>query len=626
MFLHNMRVLWRRDPVLAMHVDAVEDEQRIPLEPTKSGAWTARVTTPTGPTYLHSRYDPEEEAGRFAASVNMEDKYCFVVNGMGLGYHLRTLYERLRGDAFIICCEPSLEMIATSLACLDLADMIDSGQLIIFTDADKARLHERLQPHSALLMMGTQFVPHPPSMRTAEEQHREIAKIITEFIAYTRMTMVTAVSNSRITCRNVAMNLATLATTPPIDLLRGRFASDPAVVISAGPSLVRNIGQLGALKGHAVLCAVQTVLKPLSRHGIKPDFVTSLDFHELSARFFEGTSDVSEVHLVAEPKAHWTVVDNFAGPISLLDNQWARLVAGEAIGPRGGLAAGATVAHLAFYLAAYMGCDPIIFVGQDLAFTGHVFYVPGVEAHLAWRSELNRFNSIEQREWERIARNRPILRRVAGNDGDELYTDDLLFTYLEQFEKDIAGVAARVINATEGGARIRGTEVMTLAEAARRFCTRRIDPDRFAYRERTKWRDVSRLDAMREALNRRIEELDGAIEVCDELLVLLEELKGLTGNPAQFNKRLIRVDELRARVREESRAYRIINGVTQLSELRRFTADRQLSAAATDEVERARRQIRRDEEFLGGVRKGAVEVKPMLTEALQRIVEAQEQA
>ena len=55
------------------------------------------------------------------------------------------------------------------------------------------------------------------------------------------------------------------------------------------------------------------------------------------------------------------------------------------------LPAGATVAHLAFYLAVYLGCDPIIFVGQDLAYTGHVFYVPGVEIHQAWQSELNRF-------------------------------------------------------------------------------------------------------------------------------------------------------------------------------------------------------------------------------------------
>jgi hypothetical protein len=131
--------------------------------------------------------------------------------------------------------------------------------------------------------------------------------------------------------------------------------------------------------------------------GIVPDFITTLDFHEMSRKFFEQVGDLSRTHLVAEPKAAWRVLDEYPGPMSLLDNAWARLILGEELGARGGLPAGATVAHLAFYLAVYLGCDPIVFVGQDLAFTGHVFYTPGVEIHRAWRSEINRFQSLEHK-------------------------------------------------------------------------------------------------------------------------------------------------------------------------------------------------------------------------------------
>jgi hypothetical protein len=368
------------------------------------------------------------------------------------------------------------------------------------------------------------------------------------------------------------------------------------------------------------LCAVQTAIKPLMMRGIVPDFITSLDFHEMSRRFFEGVGDLRGTHLVAEPKATWHVVDHYPGLVSLLDNSWARLVIGEELGARGGLKAGATVAHLAFYLAVYMGCDPIIFVGQDLAFTGHVFYVPGVEIHAAWRSELNRFNTIEQKEWDRIVRNRPILRRVRGVDGGELYTDELLFTYLEQFEKDIADVPRRVIDATEGGARIRSTEVMALHEVAERFCAREIDPRRFAYRETVTWRDPSRLEATRHQLERRIEELDDAVELCEELLALLNQLDGLTNDPPRFNERLIRVDELRTKVQQTSRAYRLVNSFSQLAELRRFSADRQISTEDVADAERAKRQITRDIEFITSVRDGAVQLKPILTKALKRVV------
>ncbi|UCE61631.1 MAG: motility associated factor glycosyltransferase family protein [Phycisphaerales bacterium] len=622
MFVHNMRALWRHDPRLALLVDAVPDDQRIPLEPTRTGTWTARMTTPDGKaTYLHSRHDPQAEAQRFAGAVPLEDKFCFVVSGLGLGYHVRALYERLKGDAMILCAEPSIPLIATALSCVDLADLIASERFVILADDDKTRVHERLKPYNALIMLGAEFVNHAPSMRIAPQAQAGITAVLTEFVTYTRMSLWTLMTNSRITCKNISMNLVNYVSTPPIDILRGRFVGNPAVVISAGPSLSRNIDQLGELKGRAVLCAVQTTLKPLMERGIIPDFVTSLDFHEMSRKFYDGVGNLDQVHLVAEPKATWHVIDDYPGPISLLDNSWARMVIGDELANRGGLAAGATVAHLAFYLAAYMGCDPIIFVGQDLAFTGHVFYVPGVEIHQAWRSEINRFNTMEQKEWDRIVRNRPILHRVEAATGGELYTDELLLTYLEQFEKDVAAIACKVINASEGGAKIRGTEAMPLSEAIEQHCREQIDPQRFAYRETTNWHDPARLEATQDQLQNRIDELDEVVEVCNELLELLEELKGLTDDPQRFNKRLIRVDELRAKIYQSSRAYQMVNAATQLAEFRRFSADRRIGADELEGAQRAERQISRDVEFVTGARDGAIDVKAMLTEAQQRVVE-----
>ncbi|RME40472.1 MAG: DUF115 domain-containing protein [Planctomycetota bacterium] len=623
LYLRNMRALWRVDPALAIRIDAVFDDQRLPLEPARRGGFTARLTAPDGqPIYLHSRYDPQAEARRFVEGVQIEEKFCFVVSGMGLGYHVRALLDRLRGDTLVLCVEPLVEVIASAFCCVDLSDALARRRLIILVDDDKARLHALLQPLNTLIMLGAEFVSHAPSQRVAGRRHAVITRAVAEFVTYTRMTLVTLLANARITCRNIAMNLVTYVQTPPIDLLKNRFAGDPAVIIAAGPSLARNIDRLAELKGRAVLCAVQTTLKPLLQRGIVPDFVTSLDFHEMSRTFFEGAGDLHDVHLVAEPKATWHVVDAYPGPISLLDNHWARLLLGNALAARDGLKAGATVAHLAFYLAVYMGCDPIIFVGQDLAYTGGVFYVPGVEIHQAWRSELNRFCTLEQKEWERIVRNRPILMRVPGNQGGELYTDELLFTYLEQFEKDIAEVSCRVVNATEGGARIRGTTSLTLEEATRRFCRHPIDPRRFAYRKETTWRDPSRLAPAAEELSARLAELDEAERVCDELLAMFEELKTLTDDPPRFNRRLVRVDELRAKVHQESRAYRLVNSFTQQAELRRFSADRRISTADLSDAERAKRQLERDTEFITGVRDGAKELKPILQESLQRIVEA----
>lgn len=646
-FVRNMRLLWRHDPELALQLDAIHDDERYPVIPTRSGHCTMQLVLddaagdsaagvalreqrqlPAAPavavsrpatTLLHSRVDPVAEAATWAEAVELEDKYCFVVSGFGLGYHLAALFSRLRGDAFILCLEPNLRVIATALAHVDLAAALDSGRLLILADADKGRMHRRLAPLGTLMMLGAQFLRHAPSVRVEPQGHAALHAAMQEFVTFTRTSLMTTVSNARITCKNVAMNLVHYVSTPPIDLLRDCFAGDPAIIISAGPSLSRIVDQLEGLKGRAVLCAVQTALRPLMNRGIVPDFVTSLDFHEISRKFFEGVGDLRHTHLVAEPKATWHVIDEYPGPISLLDNAWARLVIGDALGARGGLPAGATVAHLAFCLSVYLGCDPIIFVGQDLAYTGHVFYTPGVEIHRAWTSEINRFCSIEHKEWERIARNRPILRRVAGNESRTLYTDELLLTYLEQFEKDIAATSRRVINATQGGARIRGAEPMPLAQVVEQFCERPIDSRKFAYRESVQWRDASRLGPAGEQIDARVRELDEMTELCDELLVLLPELRELADDPARFNRKLLRIDELRTKVQHNARPYRIVNAATQLIELRRFSADRRIGAADAPDAERARHQIARDIEFITGVRDGVQQVKPILLDAVARL-------
>ncbi|MFQ5494397.1 MAG: hypothetical protein ACE5EX_03355, partial [Phycisphaerae bacterium] len=142
---------------------------------------------------------------------------------------------------------------------------------------------------------------------------------------------------------------------------------------------------------------------------------------------------------------------------------------------------------------------------------------------------------------------------------------------------------------------------------------------RFAYRTSTRWRDVSRVSPVAAEVRRRIAELQEAVELCGELLDLFDELDGMTHDVQRFNRRLVRVDELRTRIHQESRAYRLVNLYTQLAELRRFTADRRIHAADNDDAERAKRQIARDRDFITGVRDGAKDLRPILERALERL-------
>ncbi len=615
-YARNMAQLWQHDPVLAMAIDAIPDEQRPEVQETRSGEKTVAIASgDSRPVFLHSRYDPIKEAGQLVDAVVTDDQFCFVVGGFGLGYHILALDHAATTDAIIVVAEPNVALLAAAFATVDFSRVLRDGRLIILHTIDKVRLHDKLRPHTTLLMMGTRFVKHPPSQQLESEFHKTVRAMITDFVAYSRMTLMTLISNSRITCRNIANNIATYATTPSVDVLHDRYKGSPGIVVSAGPSLRKNIEFLKDAKGNAVISAVQTALRPMSKIGVMPDFATSLDFHEISRQYYQGIEGLEQVHLIAEPKATWHVLDNYPGPISILDNQFARLLIGETLAPHAELPAGATVAHLSFYLLRYMGCDPIIFVGQDLAYTANNFYVPGVETHRVWQSELNRFNTIESKEWERIVRNRPVLRKVAGNDGHELYTDELLFTYLEQFEKDIAETPATVINSTEGGANIGGTVSMSLPEALDKYATKRL-PE---YEDADPPRNWSILPRVLDEIANRVNDVQHLVDVCKKMDVELAKLQELTDDPKRFNQTMVRVDELRAQVNQAQRAYRIINAGSQLAELRRFSSDRRLNADETQGAERAKRQLARDREFVGEITRGGDAMIEILTEALKRV-------
>jgi len=276
------------------------------------------------------------------------------------------------------------------------------------------------------------------------------------------------------------------------------------------------------------------------------------------------------------------------------------------------------VAHLAFYLAVFMGCEPVILTGQDLGYTGHCYYTPGTAMHEMWRPELNRFCTMEMKEWERIARTRKILMKVKDIHGRDIYTDEQLFTYLQQFEGDFAAVPGRVIDATEGGVRKAGTQIMTLVEAARRCCREPIPPERFAYRDELNWDDRSRLSPAREELLKRLAETQRMTETCRRLTEVLKELTGLLDDPPAFNRRLKEVDRLRAEVRRQDHTYRMLSAVSQLAELQRYSADRRLELAGVEGKARAKGQLERDIRFVEAVIEGAKVLREILEESLAR--------
>ena len=489
-YLKNLAALWVVDPGLARIVEeetrpASGRAKRVVVTPAKSGEPTASVTTEDGRVVaLHSKYDPVAEARKLIDQVKVGNCVAFYLLGLGLGYHLEELFGRTGDEAVFFVFEPDIELIRVAMEQRDLSAIISSGRLHIFTRADKSELFNKLTPQAAMCSLGFEGVSHGPSLALHPEFFSEVQIWIAEFAAFARTSLNTLVINGRRTAENVTANLADYVSTPSINELKGSYAGKPAIIVSAGPSLRKNKHHLHEADGRAVFIAVQTILQPLIEMGIEPQFVTSLDYHDISTRYYDRLPGNLRTHLVAEPKASPKIFDLFPGPLTVLGNDYADRLLREfskELG-KGRLQSGATVAHLAYYLAEFLGCDPIIFVGQDLGFSDGLAYSPGTNIEDMWRPELNRFCTLEMKQWEFIARDRPILRRIPDFEDKPMYTEERLFTYLQQFERDFLLTKTRVIDATEGGAKKRGAIAMKLADAIREFCIAPLPEIRAAVR------------------------------------------------------------------------------------------------------------------------------------------------
>jgi len=612
----NLAALWTVDPALAEAIELQHPQPPYPVQMSKAGVPTVSVTTAAGRTVaLHSRYQPLEEARRLIEKIDVAGKLVFYVFGFGLGYHVEGLFQEAGEEALLFIFEPDPRLLRTAFECRDFAEMIASRRLHFFQRLEKGELLHRLIPHTALISVGAELIEHPPSMEVAGEFHRQMQVWIEEYASFGRTSLSTVVLNSRKTAQNVARNLAWYLATAPVSRLKDRYKGRPAVIISAGPSIRKNKHLLPKLKGHAVLIATQTMLRPMLEMGVEPDFVTSLDYHDICTRFFEKLPAKLSAELVAEPKAAGGVLAMYPGPISLLGNRFAELALRESLPGKTELPGGATVAHLAFYLAEYMGSDPVIFMGQDLGFSDGLCYAPGTSYEDVWRPEFSRFCTVEMKQWEQIVREKYILRRIPDYQGRPMYTEERLFTYLQQFERDFAHTKARVIDATEGGAAKRGATYMRLEEAMEEFCAAPLPPVPDDH-PGLQW---DRVGDCLELLEKRRDEAAEMEQISLRTLPLLEEIRDHIDDQARVNRAIGEIDGLRARMNDLGPTYDLVTELTQSSQLKRYEADRKISAAKVDGAERQRRQVARDVENVRGVANAAAEFQTLMTEVIEHI-------
>ncbi len=513
----NLAVLERCSPALCERIRAAAIPPNLKVFAAKNGMPTARISTPTGEAALHSRYDPVKEAARFVDANGFGEKDDYVLMGFGFGYVAEEIMSRLarHQHALIVEADPGLLRAAFSLR--DFTQLLASPSILLYTCDQPERFALDLNDFfGSFFREDITVVNYPVSMRLNGALYEKARKEIDNAANKRVVDLQTAIVLGPRCQANIIDNSLVYLSSPAIEHTRSAFAGKPAIIVAAGPSLDKNIGLLPEARHSALLISVGTVFKRLLSAGARPHIVVSMDPGEISYKYFEDLPPVDDVFLAADPEVYPGILTDYPGPKAIIDidtpiTKWLRTFSG----PKGKLEKGRTVAHTAYYLAEYLGADPIIFVGLDLSFPGGKAHADGCDA--AWGANLS------------VKTEKGIVM-VRGIDGQMYPTRKNFLNFLTIFENNFAQTKTRIIDATEGGALKRGAEVMTLRRALDECAREKFDSAALLRRSLGPPRYVGDLKAYAQEVTGIISSLARIRSVAGEGLRMLEKLERLHKN------------------------------------------------------------------------------------------------
>ena len=414
--------------------------ERLRRVSTKSGEPTVEVD---GVAY-HSPYNPLREVERFYSSLRLEDADVLLHFGWGLGYCGETLRKRARPGARIVVFEPDEELFEMSRAEPTNRKVFEDsrfqfvvgGQVLhFFEDWDLADFQETDQ---------ILWVEWPAALR----EHASVAESLkAQFKSHLRdraANLLTHFQNAETYFQNVIGNFEYQAD-PDVGRLFGRFHDFPLVIVSAGPSLDRNLGLLRDFEDRCFILSVDTALRPLLAARITPHAVLTEDPSELNARHVVGAMPES-AYLIAEQAVHPSALQaatrRFIFGLGLFpDSLFSKFGFGK-----NSLEAWGSVATTALDLACRMGANPIIFAGQDFAYSWMRDYASNTIYH-------SNYFDVES---SGTAQTEDIF-------GNTAYTTENMIAYRDYFVRRMKrSPEVRFINATEGGILTECAEILPL--------------------------------------------------------------------------------------------------------------------------------------------------------------------
>ena len=310
--------------------------------------------------------DPIKGAKEAAKQMNLYKENVSVLIGFGLGYLCKEKLKVMEKGHKIIVVEPVGNIIKLAFKNFDFSKEMLNKSLIILQG--KEELSYMLHFFSSQFFISDWVLTTEKYTRYRGE-YSEIIDVANETVNQILCNTGTiAGAAGGIIADNDVSCLPYVIRHRGVNELRNLFKDKPAILVSTGPSLAKNIHHLIDLKDKAIIICVGQAIRVLLAYGIRPDFATTVDFGEVNIGHFKGLMD-SDVPLVTINRTYAPLLKEWQGPkfIAATPVPGYEHMATGILTDKGFLEAGGSVAHLSLGLAILLGCNPIAFVGQDLA-------------------------------------------------------------------------------------------------------------------------------------------------------------------------------------------------------------------------------------------------------------------
>ncbi|QAA31657.1 motility associated factor glycosyltransferase family protein [Clostridium manihotivorum] len=389
--------------------------------------------------YLGSKYNMTREVEKFKNALSQINKhYQVIVFGAAGGTWISEVQEEFkeREVLFVEPLDELKEQLSKNISEFNNIQVISLESDNFQTDLKKA-INKRF----------VQFLVFSNYDLIFPKEGYDLKNGIKDDITDKTINENTKVVFSKDWFKNYLKNLPVVTRSERLDKYKSIFSKKPAIIVSAGPSLEKNVQLLKGNEDKFIIITGIRTLSTLKKEGIKADFACVIDgseamynvskdaLNEETPLFFSESANYKIMREYKGKKLYFTS-PNYIDLNIKLGNFSTDLVY-----------QGGSVAHSCLAIAEYFDCDPIVFIGQDLAYTNN---------------QIHSKNATIKGEQLKADNFDFYVKDIYGNDVPTTYSLD---SFRKNFEDFIKCYNERTyINATEGGANIEGTLIKTLKE------------------------------------------------------------------------------------------------------------------------------------------------------------------